>query len=147
MKRRFSYLTFVLAGILPLIGCAGTSQPFKVAAAAGGPFLADTTRQYIQKDAAISPEVKSLHLAATDRLAAATADIQKIDVTAVETAWLEVKPEFMAYVNGDASLTFRATATGPTLRDIILMPAQKMDLAISAEQERRAKFHPFGFGQ
>jgi hypothetical protein len=147
MKRKLSVLAFMLGAILPIIGCAGTSQPFKMAAAQGGPFLADTTRQYVQKDATIAPDLKSLHLAAADRLAAATADIQKIDVTAVESAWADVKPQFLAYVNGDGGLTFRATPTGPTLRDIILMPAQKMDEAIQAEQERRAKFHPFGFGQ
>jgi hypothetical protein len=125
-------------------GCAGTSAGFKQAAAQGGPFLADTTTQYVQKDTAIAPELKSERLAAADRLKAATADMKTIEVTAVETAWTEVKPTFLAYVNGDAGLSFRAVPTGPTLRDVIIMPATKMDTAISEENARRSKFHPFG---
>lgn len=142
MRRMIGILCAAL--VMAATGCAGTSKPFQYAAHEGGAFLADTTTQYVQKDASIAPEVKSARLADSNKLADATKDTASIDFQTVSDAWAAVKPVFFEYTNADKGLDLRPVVGKPSLREIIQMPAKKMDDAIAAEGERRGKWHPFG---
>ena len=140
MRMRTTIIPALLLAFAACSGCVSTSEPFKVGAAAAGPFLADTTRQYVDKDSAISPDVKSQRLADITALSNATAVKASIDSDVVESAWNNVKPTFYLYTNSDPSLSRSYVAGQPTLRSIIQAPAVKLDAAISEEKARRAKF-------
>jgi hypothetical protein len=132
------YLAVAVLGY-SLVGCTSTSEGFKVTAAAGGPYLANTTRQYVEKDTAASPQIKSERLADTAALLAATSNRPAIDVDTTAAAWQKVKPVFFGYTDSDAGLNFRPAANLPTMRETVQQPGRQMDEAITLERNRRSR--------
>jgi hypothetical protein len=129
------------------IGCqiGQTSTPFKIGAAAAGPFVQRLTDEYIRADSALSADEKAARYTATAALKAATANRESITVDAVEAAWNTVRPWFFAYTDADRNLDNRRTLSPPALSDrqIIQDVAKRLDNLIELERKRVAKWiHP-----
>lgn len=95
-------LVLSVAVMLASAGC-GTSTAFSKAAWYIGPGLAANAARYVQKDATLSDVPRAERVLATENLRLATS-AESIVASQVGSAWDQVKPFYVQYIQADPSL-------------------------------------------
>lgn len=91
-----------LAGAAGVAGCA-TSEPFRRGTPAAQVFV-DEARDYVDADEGLGDGDRVRRLDALEELGRAVNAGKLADVGAVERAWAQVRPFYVAYVSADATL-------------------------------------------